>query len=177
MSGQLSAPIGVENQPIAHVQWLPREALSANDWNPNRQAPPEHSLLETSLLENGWTQPVVARPQDSDRLEIVDGFHRWTLTERPRVAKLTGGQVPTVVLPACPTDLAIMATVRHNRARGTHHVLGMAEIVDRLLSSGLSRQELGARLGMDPEEVSRLADRGNMLKRGAADSFGKGWTV
>lgn len=170
--------MSVEEQPVSKVEWVPRTRLSANDWNPNRQAPPEHKLLKTSILEDGWTQPIVVREHDGGaRLEIVDGYHRWLVSDDAEVAALTGGLVPIVRLPQCPDDQARMATVRHNRARGTHHVLGMADIVADLLERGLSPEEIGERLGMDEEEVDRLADRGVMVKRGARSEFGKGWTV
>jgi ParB-like chromosome segregation protein Spo0J len=174
----LTAPADVTAQPVSAVEWVPRDRLSANDWNPNKQAPPERRLLKTSILENGWTQPIVVREHDDGaRLEIVDGYHRWLIAADKQVAALTGDLVPIVRLPQCPPDLARMATVRHNRARGTHHVLGMADIVADLLQFGLSPEEIGRRLEMDDEEVDRLADRGIMIKRGAAEAFGNGWTV
>lgn len=168
---------GIENQPISHVRWVPRERLSANSWNPNIQAPPEHKLLALSILENGWTQPIVVREFDGgERLEIVDGFHRWLVSVHPEIFELAGGMVPIVTLPETSEELAQLATVRHNRARGTHHVLKMAGIVAGLLASGeMTPEEVGQRLGMDAEEVDRLADRGNMLKRGAAGGFRQGW--
>ncbi|MBA9005966.1 ParB N-terminal domain-containing protein [Thermomonospora cellulosilytica] len=166
----------MENQPLWNVQWIDRTLLSKNLWNPNRQAPPEHRLLKTSILENGWTQPIVAREIDGE-LEIVDGYHRWTVSEDRQVYALTDGKVPVVVLPPTDPATARMATIRHNRARGTHHVLGMAEIVADLLAEGLSPEEIGRRLEMDDEEVERLADRGNMIKRHAPDTFNQGWTV
>ena len=165
-----------DDQPVSRVEWVPRDALSANAWNPNVQAPPEHRLLRTSILENGWTQPIVVREEDTG-LEIVDGYHRWKVSADPQVAALTGGLVPVVRLASCPPDVARMATIRHNRARGTHHVLKMADIVAELLDMGLSAEEIGRRLQMDEEEVDRLADRGDMLKRGAAAGFTSGWTV
>lgn len=166
------------DQPISQVQWLPRESLSANSWNPNRAAPPEKRLLKTSILENGWTQPIVARDHGGGVYEIVDGYHRWMTAADPAVAALTDGLVPVVILPECDPTLARLATVRHNRARGTHGVLGMADIVADLMDDGLTPAEIGRRLEMDDEEVDRLADRGQMTKRGAApEGFGKGWTV
>lgn len=172
-----TARAGTLNQPVAAVEWIPREALSANDWNPNIQAPPETRLLATSILENGWTQPIVVREQADDRLEIVDGYHRWTVAARPDVAELTGGLVPIVRLPRTNDALARMATIRHNRARGTHYVVRMADIVTDLVGSGLDPVDVGARLGMDPEEVDRLLDHGVMTKRGARPDFNQGWTV
>lgn len=177
MSDTLTAPPGPEAQPISRVIWTAREDLSSNAWNPNRQAPPEKRLLKTSILENGWTQPIVARYIDG-LLEIVDGYHRWMTSADPEVYALTGGLVPVVILPDCDPELARLATVRHNRARGVHGVLGMADIVADLLQGGMSPEEIGRRLEMDPEEVDRLADRGVMTKRGLnPDGFGKGWTV
>jgi ParB-like chromosome segregation protein Spo0J len=166
----------IDAQPVSRVEWIPRGELSANSWNPNVQAPPEHRLLKVSLLENGWTQPIVAREQDGG-LEIVDGYHRWLVSADPEVAALTGGMVPVVRLAECAPDVARMATIRHNRARGTHHVLKMADIVAELLDMGKSPEEIGRRLQMDDEEVERLADRGQMTKRCAAAAFGTGWTV
>lgn len=168
----------MDAQPVSSVEWVHRDRLSSNDWNPNHQAPPEHRLLKTSILENGWTQPIVVREHDDgERLEIVDGYHRWLIAADKKVSELTGGLVPIVRLPQCAADLARLATVRHNRARGTHHVLGMADIVADLMELGMSPEEIGTRLEMDDEEVDRLADRGIMTKRGAAASFGNGWTV
>jgi hypothetical protein len=355
----------IDDQPVSRVEWIPREKLSANFWNPNKQAPPEYRLLKISILENGWTQPIVVRenglvmpcgtrllggsidgwhqllaiiglqtwplsgtpldsstvkarftgtngspdteipdhgspsvkesrigetsyangslprgvpecggaktpatesaftgtstgsatfstfwelacptcassgpkqkkslltwqsaqgastadaglpltirccgsdganetpssalnsggqrtPSDCDgeisgsraslqvAYEIVDGYHRWLISGDREVSALTGGLVPVVRLAECPPDVARMATIRHNRARGTHHVLKMADIVAELQEMGLSPGEIGRRLQMDDEEVSRLADRGQMTKRGAAASFGNGWTV
>ncbi|MFZ4266592.1 ParB N-terminal domain-containing protein [Streptomyces arboris] len=171
------APVGADLQPVSAVQWMPREHLTANHWNPNKQAPPEHRLLKVSILENGWTQPIVARDQADGTFEIVDGFHRWTLAADKEVAALSSGLVPVVVLPPTDPATARMATVRHGRARGTHNVLGMADIIRDLLELGLTPDDISARLEMDPEEVDRLADRGNMLTRHAPDTFNQGWTV
>ena len=169
-------PAGEAEQPIAKIRWVPREDLHANSWNPNRQAPPERRLLKISLLENGWTQPLVVRLIDG-LLEIVDGYHRWKIAENRDVAALTGGLVPVVELPECDPVLARLATIRHNRARGTHYVLKMADLVAELTELGMAPDEIGRRLQMDDEEVDRLADRGQMTKRGSRDEFTNAWTV
>jgi ParB-like chromosome segregation protein Spo0J len=171
------AGTGIDVQPVANVRWVDRALVTANTWNPNKQAPPEHRLLKTSIVENGWTQPIVVRDQADGTYEVVDGFHRWTVAGTPEIAALTDGKVPVVVLPPTDAATARIATVRHNRARGTHAVLGMAEIVADLQQLGVPPEEIGRRLEMDPEEVERLADRGNMIKRQAPDTFNQGWTV
>lgn len=162
------------DQPIAHVQWLDRELLQANDYNPNHVATPEMKLLAQSILESGWTQPIVARPV-GDRYEIVDGFHRWTVSGRKDVGALTDGLVPVVVINPDPAH-QMMATIRHNRARGKHHVVRMADIVDELVNKHeVDPEELKVRLGMDNEEVERLLMRGKMIERGAQPEFNASW--
>ena len=162
----------VETQPLATVEWVEPSTLRANDYNPNHVAPPEMKLLKISLVENGWTQPIVAHPSG----EIVDGFHRWTLASTdPEVQALTDGLCPVVRLVDVGPDVARMATIRHNRARGNHYVVKMSDIVHDLVDLGLSEKEIAVRLGMDKEEVRRLIQRGNSLERNAGDEFNKGW--
>jgi len=172
--------MSIADQPVSHVEWVDCATLRANDYNPNHVAPTEMALLKTSIIENGWTQPIVTRTPDPDGdSEIVEGFHRYTLgLSDPDVRALTGGLVPVVRLPASldPTTQR-MATIRHNRARGTHAVVRMADIVVALRALGASDVDIGQRLGMEPDEIRRLAERGNMAARGRGMSgeFSKGW--
>lgn len=166
----------IEDQPINDVLWVPRETVHANDWNPNKVAPPEMRLLELSLLEDGWTQPIVASEEKPDEFEVVDGFHRWTISERKKVAALTDGFVPIVLTRNRGPEQRRLSTIRHNRARGTHAVIPMAEIVTTLVELGIEPTEIMKRLGMEEEEVSRLLDRGNMLERASVEDFGEAWS-
>ena len=63
-------------QPISNVIWKSRAELHPNNYNPNKVAPPEMELLIISILEDGWTQPIVILPDG----QIVDGFHRYTVS-------------------------------------------------------------------------------------------------
>jgi ParB-like chromosome segregation protein Spo0J len=144
-----------KRQPLDDIQWMNRDRLLPNDYNPNKVAPPEMKLLKISILEDGWTQPIVINSDYS----IVDGFHRWTLSGDNEIYALTDGKVPVVVLNETTDEQKIMATIRHNRARGTHGVLEMSNIVAGLVEQGLSGEEIMKRLMMEKEEVTRLLFR------------------
>lgn len=150
----------INNQPLNNVQWIHRDNLLPNNYNPNKVAPPELKLLKTSIIEDGWTQPIVV----NDDYTIVDGFHRWTVSGHKEIYQITDGLVPVVVL--APKDRASkqMATIRHNRARGTHHVLEMSNIVSEMVNQGLSGEEIMQRLQMEKEEVVRLLYRSGIPK-------------
>jgi ParB-like chromosome segregation protein Spo0J len=158
-------------QPIDKVAWLHVDELKANNYNPNRVAPPELELLKISIIEDGWTQPIVI----TDDKEIVDGFHRYLACKSDtRVYRKTHGYVPTVVI--APKDLSSkqMATIRHNRARGTHTVLAMSKIVQSMVEKEkLSMKEICERLQMEPEEVTRLAARVGIPQ---SDILGAEWS-
>jgi ParB-like chromosome segregation protein Spo0J len=169
--------MSVAEQPVSRVRWLPREQLRANSYNPNHVAAPELELLVVSILEDGWTQPIVTLPEAQDgTFQIVDGFHRWTVSTDPRLMKLTGGQVPTVQVRLDPVH-RMMSTIRHNRARGTHAVLKMADIVRSIADDGVPQKQIQKRLGMESEEVVRLVNRAGMPSqvRKVAAAFNKAW--
>lgn len=151
---------GMENQPVNGVKWVHRDELRPNDYNPNMVAPPEMRLLQISIQEDGWTQPIVVNAD----MTIVDGFHRWTVSGTLPIYKLTGGFVPVVVLADKEATDKQISTIRHNRARGTHTVLKMADIVEGMIKSGKSMEEICSRLQMESEEVVRLANRKGVPK-------------
>lgn len=156
-------------EPVSTVQWVDRKNLRPNDYNPNRVAPPELELLIISILEDGWTQPIVVLPD----MTIVDGFHRYTVSGDKRLMARYAGFVPIVMIKADPVHRK-MSTIRHNRARGVHGVLPMAEIVAGMLKDGVKPEEIQQRLQMEEEEVIRLADRSGMRVRGAKNATGFG---
>lgn len=164
--------------PVNAVEWVPVDAIEANDYNPNQQPPPEHRLLKISLLEDGWTQPIVVVDDGSGaKPVIVDGEHRWRIVRaEPDVADRTDGLIPIVRLRR-PRAHLMMATIRHNRARGEHTVAGMSAIVRELLASGYPADDLAFLMQMELEEIDRLADKAGMPERVARDGadFSKGW--
>lgn len=141
-------------KPLSTLQWVDRNLLHANSWNPNKVSKQNLELLVQSILTNGWTLPIVVRPDYT----IIDGFHRWTVSGmEPLVTKL-GGRVPVVIVDHKEHSEDIYGTVTHNRARGTHLLEPMKAIIKELISEGKSVEEIGKQLGMRPEEVFRLSD-------------------
>lgn len=140
--------------PLKSLQWVDRELLKANDYNPNKVSEDNLRLLTQSILTNGWTLPIVVRPDYT----IIDGFHRWTVAGREPLRTALGGKVPVVIVDHGGDESAdVYGTITHNRARGTHLLEPMKAIVKKLLDEGKAVSEIGKQLGMKPEEVFRLS--------------------
>ena len=111
--------------PLRGVEFIPRGELRPNDYNPNKVNEGNLELLTQSILSNGWTLPIVARP---DRT-IIDGFHRWTVSGREPLVTRLGGLVPVVTVAHTDKSGDVYGTITHNRARGTHLLEPMKAIV------------------------------------------------
>lgn len=140
--------------PLSSLQWVDHDKLRPNDYNPNKVSRENLELLTRSIETNGWTLPIVVRPDYT----IIDGFHRWTVAGAEPLRTQLGGKVPVVIVRHEDASEDIYGTVTHNRARGTHLLEPMKAIVKRLMNEGKSVSEIGKQLGMRPEEVFRLSD-------------------
>lgn len=140
--------------PVSNVKIVDRDLLKANDYNPNMVSEQNLELLLQSILTNGWTLPIVVRPDYT----IIDGYHRWLLSGREPLKTKLGGKVPIVIVDHKDKAEDMYGTVTHNRARGTHLLEPMKNIVRSLLAQGKTVQEIGKQLGMTAEEVFRLSD-------------------
>jgi len=140
--------------PLSTLQWVDRSKLKANDYNPNKVSRDNLKLLTQSILTNGWTLPIVVRPDYT----IIDGFHRWTVAGQEPLKSRLGGKVPVVIVDHKGNEEEdVYGTITHNRARGTHLLEPMKAIVKKLLDEGKSVPEIGKQLGMKPEEIFRLS--------------------
>ena len=164
------------SEPISSVIWRHRDELVPNSYNPNHVAPAELELLQISILEDGWTQPVVIQATDGPTFDIVDGFHRWTVSGLEALTAKYGGYLPTVLIEVDPVHRQ-MSTIRHNRARGHHGVVPMADIVRGMMEAGVDKKEIMSRLQMEDIEVERLTDTTILPKKVSdAHEFSMGWT-
>lgn len=166
------------SEPVDMVRWVPVCQIEANDYNPNAVAPPEMELLERSIAHDGYTQPIVVWRRDDGMYEVVDGFHRNRVgRESDVVSKRVSGYLPVTVIKQDREDRGdrIASTIRHNRARGKHRIDSMAEIVLELKRRNWSPKKIGKELGMDPDEVLRLAQITGLAEMFADREFSKAW--
>lgn len=142
------------SSPLSTLQWVDRDRVKPNDYNPNKVSKQNLELLKQSILTNGWTLPIVVRPD----FTIIDGFHRWTVAGEEPLKSMLEGKVPVVIVEHKDKAGNIYGTVTHNRARGTHLLEPMKAIVKELMNEGKTVDEISRQLGMKPEEIFRLSD-------------------
>jgi ParB-like chromosome segregation protein Spo0J len=177
----LHAVSPLREEPVDCVLWVPADTVEANDYNPNKVAPPEMRLLEHSIREDGYTQPVVTwLANGDDTREVVDGFHRCRVgRENREIRRRTLGLLPVTTINA-ERDARpdrISATIRHNRARGKHQVQAMSEIVVELSRRNWSDEKIGRELGMEPDEVLRLKQISGLAEMFADREFSEAWEI
>jgi hypothetical protein len=144
-------------------QWLPREEIEPNDWNPNDMAEPERERLFKSLMDNGWTQPIVVHAEEH---YIIDGEQRWSVAEREELARredITPPDVPAGYVPVYGITVdenhAKVATIQHNRARGFTGADDLREYLRGLTQFGvLDSDDVKERVDVNDEESRRLLD-------------------
>ena len=162
--------------PVYNVQAVPVEKIRANAYNPNAVAPPEMKLLYKSILEDGYTMPIVCYYiEEEDIYEIVDGYHRYTVMMTHKdIYDRENGCMPVVVI---EKDLSnrMASTIRHNRARGSHSIELMTNIVAELVESGMSDAWIMKNIGMDAEELLRLKQISGLASLFKDREFGMAW--
>lgn len=176
---ELSKYSPFKDEPVDSVQWVKVDNVIANDYNPNTVAPPEMKLLELSIVEDGYTQPIVSW-KNENKYEVVDGFHRNRIgRECDEVKKRIQGYLPLVVINESRLDRGdrIASTIRHNRARGKHKVDAMSDIVLELKRRNWSDKKIGDKLGMDKDEVLRLAQITGLAEMFKDREFSEAWEV
>jgi ParB-like chromosome segregation protein Spo0J len=166
-----------KNEPVDCVIWVKAETVHANDYNPNKVAPPEMDLLKTSILADGYTQPIVTFTEVNQHT-VIDGFHRNRVgKEVPEVKERVHGYLPITVIRPSQEDKGdrIASTIRHNRARGKHQIQGMSAIVLELKRRNWSDEKIAKNLGMDPDEILRLTQISGLKEMFKNQEFSLAW--
>lgn len=161
--------------PVYNVKPVPIEKIQANSYNPNSVANPEMELLYQSIKEDGYTMPIVCYYlEDIDRYEIVDGFHRYTtMLNHKDIYERENGCLPVSVIDK-PIEDRMASTIRHNRARGSHDISLMSNIISELVDSGMSDKWIMKNIGMDADELLRLKQVSGLAKLFVNKNFSKG---
>ena len=164
--------------PIYDVKRVPIDKIVANNYNPNHVAGPEMKLLYDSILADGYTQPIVCFYEpDKDVYQIVDGFHRNLIIRQHKdIYEREGGCLPVVVIDK-PLSDRMASTIRHNRARGSHDIDLMGNIVKELKELGRSDAWIQKHLGMDADEVIRLKQLTGLADLFKDQEFSNSWDV
>lgn len=168
-----------KSEPVDCILWVKADNIVANDYNPNTVAPPEMKLLELSIKEDGYTQPIVTWSRDQVN-EVIDGFHRNRVGKESKdIKKRIHGYLPIVSINQGRVDLTdrMASTIRHNRARGKHNVDSMSDIVVELKKRNRSEDWIAKHLGMDPEEVLRLCQISGLTEMFSTTTFSKSWDI
>jgi ParB-like chromosome segregation protein Spo0J len=162
--------------PVYNVIRVPVEKIRANEYNPNAVAPPEMKLLYESIKEDGYTMPIVCYyRQDEGIYEIVDGFHRYTIILKHKdIYNREGGCLPVSVIDK-PIGERMSSTIRHNRARGSHDIDLMSNIVAELADMGCTDNWIAKKLGMDVDEILRLKQITGIASLFKDDPYSKAW--
>lgn len=162
--------------PVYNVRAVPIEKIQANSYNPNAVAPPEMKLLYKSILEDGYTMPIVCYYlPDEDKYEIVDGFHRYTIMlQYQNIYERENGKLPVVVIDK-DINNRMASTIRHNRARGSHSIELMTGIVEELTNQGMSDAWIMRNIGMDADELLRLKQLSGLAELFKNKNFSTSW--
>lgn len=162
--------------PVYNVQAIPLAKIRANAYNPNAVAPPEMRLLEKSIREDGYTMPIVCyHLPDEDVYEIVDGYHRYTVMMTCKdIRDRENGLMPVVTIDK-PISNRMASTIRHNRARGSHNIELMVNIVAEVVESGMSDEWICKNFGMDADELLRLKQISGLAALFKNHEFSRAW--
>lgn len=162
--------------PVYQVISVPVGKIEPNTYNPNAVAPPEMKLLYESIREDGYTMPIVCYyDKTRDMYIIVDGFHRYrVMLEYPDIYEREQGRLPVSVIDK-PLAQRMASTIRHNRARGSHDVDLMSNIVKELHELGRSDAWISKHLGMDRDEILRLKQITGLAALFRDVKFGQAW--
>ncbi len=171
----LHAHSPMKEHPVDCVLWVKQEEVHANSFNPNRVAPPEMELLKRSILEDGYTQPIVVWQESEHEFEVGDGYHRSLIAKIPAIFKRVQGRLPVTISQKTGTADHMALTIRHNRARGEHSIELMQHIVAELVDVGMSDGWIMKHIGMDVDELLRLKQLTGLAALFKNAEFSRSW--
>ena len=167
----------MKNEPVDCVLWVKNSIVRANDYNPNSVAPPEMELLRQSIMEDGYTQPIVSF-KENDFITVVDGFHRNRVgKEVEEIQQRVHGRLPVVNINEWKQNKGdrMASTIRHNRARGSHNIELMSTIVSELVEMGKGDSWICKHVGMSKDELLRMKQITGLSSLFQNKEFSQAW--
>lgn len=168
-----------KNHPVDYVFWEKSDKVEANEYNPNAVAPPEMQLLYESISNDGYTMPIVSYPENGI-IRIVDGFHRRETERRNKDISLSvHGYLPLTAIRQSQADTSdrMASTIRHNRARGSHNIELMSQIVSELVEMGKGDAWICKHIGMSIDELLRMKQITGLASLFLNKDFSKSWSA
>ncbi len=141
-----------KNQEQESQQTLPIEFLQRGKFQPRKDMDPEKlKELSDSIASQGIIQPIIVRPVDSDKYEIIAGERRWRAAQ---LAELH--EVPVIVKDIDDQSVMAIALIE-NIQREDLNPLEESEALKRLLDEfGLTHQQIASAVGKSRATVSNL---------------------
>ncbi len=139
-------------EPRDSLHRLPVDLIQRGRYQPRREFDPEalHELAE-SIAAQGVIQPVVVRPIENDRYELIAGERRW------RAAQQAGLDEIPVVVKEVTEEAAMAMGLIENIQREDLNPLEEANALSRLLHEfGLTHQEVAKAVGKSRTTVTNL---------------------
>lgn len=147
------------------IEVVPIDSLRPNNWNPNRQTPDEFEKLKRSIVENGFSQPIVVMMDG----EIIDGYHRW------KACKELGFTKIAVIKSDLDEFQKKLATIQFNEARGNEDMELLGKMMKDFEALGMG-DIVRDQLSLDPEGFQRLVEyEGTVLDQFPGEEPGKAW--
>lgn len=134
------------------IRMLPVDHLQPNPYQPRQAFHPDRlNELAASVQANGVVQPILVRPIDGGRFEIVAGERRW------RAARIAGlAAVPALVKPV-PDNQVLEVALVENIQREDLNPIEMAHAFDMLSHEfGLTHDEIAHRTGKDRSSITNF---------------------
>jgi ParB family chromosome partitioning protein len=144
-----SRPLGVRNVPLDRIEPNPAQPRMIID-------PAALRELAASVREHGVLQPVLVRPLDDGRYQLIAGERRW------RAARLAQQATVPAMIEEIDDDTALEISIIENLQREDLSPLEEAEMYRRMtVEHGYSVRKLAQKLGKDKgyiENRLRLSD-------------------
>ncbi|MEX3010820.1 ParB/RepB/Spo0J family partition protein [Hoeflea sp. TYP-13] len=149
--GEMDQPYDVQDKPVSVAdQHVPIEFVDRNPNNPRRQFD-EADLedLARSINQHGIVQPVVVRPMQQGRFEIIAGERRWRAAQRAGLV-----EIPVLIRDVddrTALEIAIVENVQRSDLNPLDEALGYEQLI---AEHGYTQNDLGDIIGKSRSHVA-----------------------